>query len=227
MKIHILVEGPSERAFLEPWIRRLRLECAVRIHPHEGKGALPDDPTLPPDPANRSLLHQLPAKLRAFEGALSAEESVVVLVDADDDDCVALTAALDSIAREYAPTSRVLVRIAIEEIEAFYLGDLKALEKAFPHADMELARSHIPDSICGTWELFGRVIDDDGARKTDWAHSMGSVMTTTPARNRSPSFGALCRALKRLATPTRVTPAQKEKRFRHRARTDKTRRFRR
>jgi len=223
MTIHILVEGPSERAFLEPWTRRFLRNEHVRVHPHQGKGKLPDDLDAPPDSRNRSLLHQLPAKLRAFASAPdSGELGVVILVDADQDDCEELASTLRKAVARVAGRLQVMVRIAVEEIEAFYLGDLHALKAAFPDADMRLARKYVPDSICNTWELFGQVVGDGGGNKVAWAEAMGAKVTTLPSKNRSPSFRALCRALKRLV-PKKAAPKRPKKR-RHVARTHPARR---
>lgn len=223
MTIHILVEGPSERAFIEPWAARLLNRYPVRVHPHEGKGRLPQDPAVRPEPHLRGLLHQLPAKLRAFASSLDLKnDSVLILVDADNDKCVDLAMRLRDVAAQVAPGLRVVVRIAVEETEAFYLGDLKAVRKAFPDADMDMARNYVPDSIGETWELFGRVVHDGGGNKVAWGAAIGPFLTTDPAKSRSPSFRALCRGLLCLASP--APPADKPTRkYRHLARTEKKR----
>lgn len=46
--------------------------------------------------------------------------------------------------------------IAIEEMEAWLLGDEKAIEEAYPQAKMPLLRKYVHDSIVGTWEIFWR-----------------------------------------------------------------------
>ncbi|NOY90539.1 MAG: DUF4276 family protein [Deltaproteobacteria bacterium] len=214
MTLHLLVEGPSERAFLEPWLKRLLRSVAVKVHPHQGKGSLPANLTSPPPPKQRGLLDQLPAKLRGFANAGSPPPGVLVLIDADDDDCIDLAACIRRAADAVAPDLPVVVCIAVEETEAFYLGDLAALERAYPNADMEMARAYAPDSVCGTWELFGEVIGDGGGNKVLWAERMGESLTTSAARSRSPSFRALVRGLKHLAK--RRTEAPKaQRRYRH------------
>lgn len=214
MTIHVLVEGPSERAFLEPWLRRLLRDAVVKVHPHQGKGSLPDNLDMPPPRRQRGLLDQLPAKLRGFAGGNSAPSGVLVLVDADDDECLDLAASITGAAAAVAPDLTVVVRIAVEETEAFYLGDLAAVKRAYPDADLEEARAYVPDIICGTWELFGEVIGDEGGNKVAWARRMGPLVTTEPARSRSPSFRALIRGLKRMASPGLEAP-KKRKRYRH------------
>lgn len=225
MTLHLLVEGPSERAFLEPWLQRLLPGVPVKVHPHQGKGALPDDIDAAPSPVRRGVLDQLPAKLRAFGRDSSLELGVLVLVDADDDDCVDLANRIREVARHVAPELRFAARVAVEEMEAFYLGDLAALRRAYPDADLARAEEYDPDSVCGTWELFGQIVGDGGGNKVAWAAAMGPRVTTTPGKSRSPSFRALIRALKRLATPPEQDPAP-ARRYRHppQPRGDSTRR---
>lgn len=189
MTIHVLVEGPSERAFLDRWAPRLLPGQDVRVHPHQGKGSLPKAVDAPPNPKARGLLDQLPAKLRGLAAALDHElDGVLVLLDADDDSVDALAGGIRAVAEHCAPQLRVRVSVAVEETEAFYLGDLRALQHAYPAADLKAARAYVPDSICGTWELFGRVVGDGGGNKVAWAEAMGPHVTTQPAQSRSPSF---------------------------------------
>lgn len=214
MSVHLLVEGASERAFLEPWCRRLLNGDRVRIHPHQGKGRLRQPFSERPNPRHRGLLDQLPAKLRGFAAAVPPPHGVVVLIDADDENCAEVAKDVLEAAEEVAPSLNVIVRVAVEETEAFYLGDLRAIEKAYPGANMTLAREYEPDSIVGTWELFGRVIGDDGENKVAWAETMGEAVTISAARTRSPSHRALMRALRRLLKEPSPAP-KKRRKYRH------------
>ena len=194
MIVHALVEGPSEKIFFEAWGARFLKGHTVKAYPHQGKG------TLSGQPKRRGLLDQLEAKLVAYGQALDPQkERVLVLIDADNDDTNELGQRIDKLARSIAPAPVVMVRFAVEELEAFYLADLHALRAAFPDFDQQEATRYIPDSICGTWELFGRVVRDGGGNKVAWARSMGPVITVNPARSRSPSFKELCAGLKELA----------------------------
>lgn len=202
MTLHVLVEGPSERAFLERWAPRLLGDQSVKIHPHQGKGSLPADLDARPEKWRRGLLDQLPATLRGFEAALDlAVDAVLVLVDADNDDPPTFVSEILAAAQRVAPKLRLAVRLAVEEFEAFYLGDLRALQRAFPKARMKSARAYKPDSICGTWELFGKIIGDGGGNKVGWAEAMGPHVTTRPERSRSPSFKAMVAAFIELVPP--------------------------
>lgn len=195
MKLHVLVEGPSELAFIEPWTRRLLRGHEVKAYPHQGKGRLPKSGETP-DPRNRGLLNQLPSKLRALGKTLDPKTNgVLVLVDADNEPCVELKRQLIEVLHQIEQPPKVLFRIAVEELEAFYLGDLAALGRAYPEHDAAKARRYKPDSICNTAELFGTVIGDGGLNKVAWAEMMGPRVTTRAGRSRSPSFRALVNGL--------------------------------
>lgn len=215
MTLHVLVEGASEVAFFERWATRLFPGHVIAVHRHQGKGRLPK-PQERVDATRRGLLCQLPQKLRAFAASLDpATDRVLVLVDADRDDCRALRRDLEEVLRSIAAPPTVLFRVAVEELEAFYLGDLAALRRAFPAHDAELARKFRPDSVCGTAEYFGRVIGDGGLNKVSWAEAMGPRLTTSAPRSRSPSFRALVQGLERLMTFS--SPSTRRRRRRRRA----------
>lgn len=211
MIVHVLVEGRSESAFIDAWAGRAFPGHEFRPHPHEGKGSLPRK-NARPDPRRKGLLDLLPATLRAYgETRTASDYAVVVLVDADEENCLVLKKRLVAMAKEVRPRpQRLLFRIAVEETEAYYLGDLKALKAAFPQADMTRARRYKPDSIVGTAELFGEIVDDGGLNKVAWAHEMGARLTTDAATSRSESFRALVTGITKLVAP-RSTPAPKRK----------------
>jgi hypothetical protein len=87
MWLDVLVEGASDVPMIrELLVRRFGLEAEVnfRIHPHQGKGKLPRNPLARPDPKQRQLLHQLPAKLLGYAKSRLPNSVVLVVVDADD-----------------------------------------------------------------------------------------------------------------------------------------------
>src|SRR5260370_38278317 len=89
-------------------------------------------------------------------------------MDADDEDCRQLKAQLEKAARAARVTIRsktggpfqVLNRLAIEELEAWFFGDVEALYAAYPRIDVHLgnrAKYRDPDAIKGgTWEALER-----------------------------------------------------------------------
>lgn len=212
MIVHALVEGPSEKEFLEPWAKRFLKGHVLKAYPHEGKGKLRKGSV---NPKQRGLLDQLPAKLRALGKSLDpSQERVLVLVDADDDNIVALEGLLEQLTETLQPAPVVLYRFAVEELEAFYLADQKALRTAFPDFNSRLARNYVPDSVVGTWELFGEIIGDDGGNKVAWAKAMAKVLTIRAEESRSPSFKKLCSGLLNLvnSAPLSATKPKKPRR---------------
>ncbi|MBM4397560.1 MAG: hypothetical protein FJ087_17970 [Deltaproteobacteria bacterium] len=203
MRIHVLVEGSSEKKLLDVWLPRFLPGHTFVVHPHRGKGHLPADPTRPPDPKRLGLLDQLPAKLRAFGKSLDpAIERVLVLVDQDDDACKELKGRLVSAAAACDPAPIALFRIAVEETEAFYLGDPGAIRRAFPGSRLHKLRDYVQDSACGTWEKFRDVIAAPTEDKVAWAEIIAPHLGTEwqgHRANRSPSFRSLCTGLRRLA----------------------------
>jgi hypothetical protein len=204
MRLHVLVEGGSEEALLRGWLPRfLPPGHSFQIIPHRGKGRLPRDPVRVPDIRREGLLDQLPAKLRAYGRTLDpATDRLLVLVDADDEPCLDLKRRLLETLESCDPRPVVLFRLAIEETEAFYLGDSQAIRKAFPQARLHLMQGYAQDSVCNTWELFQTVIGDSTEDKVGWAERMAPHLGTAwrgSDANSSPSFRQLCMGLLKLA----------------------------
>lgn len=200
MRLHVLVEGAADAAFVNAWCARCVPQHDVKVHPHQGKGHLPTNPEQQPGPRRRELLHQLPAKLRAYGKTLDpATERVVVLVDADDQDCADLKRRLASVLKSCDPAPVVAFCIAIEETEAFFLGDPQALRRAYPRADLAKLDDYQQDSVCGTAELLQTVIGDTFEDKRAWAERITPHLSNQPRgrprSNRSPSFHYLRRQL--------------------------------
>lgn len=161
------------------------------------------------------LLKQLPQRLAGYAQWLPETAVVLVLVDRDDEDCLALKAQLDAMARaaglvprsDATPNGRfqVINRIAIEELEAWFFGDWPAVCSAYPKMPDTLPRRagfRDPDAIAGgTWEALERELQrkgyfKQGLRKLELAREVASRMD--PGRNRSTSFGYLRTALAQL-----------------------------
>ncbi|HRI72058.1 MAG TPA: DUF4276 family protein [Polyangium sp.] len=214
MRLHFLVEGPSEVELLNGLLPRLIPQHKFQVYPHQGKGKLPLDPGTKPDLKHRGVLDQLPAILRAWGKSFSSDtDRVVLLVDSDDDDCRWLLEKLSELVKEIDPAPMCLFRIAIEEVEAWYLGDWTAIKRAFPKAEKKALAAYVPDSICGSWELFQEVIKDRLERKPYWAQKMGVELEVDDAEgNESISFRKFCNGVRRFAGehPSAKLPEKKD-----------------
>ncbi len=176
-RLHVLLEGASdEPAVREILSRRFGLTEGqhFKLYPHQGKGALPDPVLAKPLPQRRELLHQLPAKLRAWH-YFGDDQCVIVLVDADDDDCSSLLTSLnDMLAQLPRRAPRVLFRIAIEETESWFIADDAAIASAYPRAKVGRLQKIAPDSVVGAWERLAEALgvdlrDGTVSSKLQWA----------------------------------------------------------
>jgi hypothetical protein len=162
------------------------------------------------------LLANLESRLRAYRRWLAPDTHIVILIDQDSDDCRHLKRRLERIvegagfatgASNRGPTrTQVLTRIAVEELEAWFFGDVDALRSAYPRIARNLrdkAGYRDPDSIRGgTAEALERVLQragyhKGGLEKIKAARNISSFME--PARNRSRSFQVFRRGVLRLA----------------------------
>ncbi len=208
MKLHVLVEGPSEEAWLRPWLRLFLPHHTCHIIPHQGKGKLARNFSAPVEEKQRGLLDQLPAKLRVYGRELSSStDRVVVLVDADEQDCVDLKKRITDCVAACNPPPIVLVRIAVEETEAFFLGDAVAMKAAFGKLKTPKLNAYQQDSVCGTWEVLRDVIGVTvgSEDKVAWAEKIAPHLSHDPKKNESPSFRVLCSGLKSLAGDEQAT----------------------
>jgi hypothetical protein len=162
------------------------------------------------------LLKNLPNRLNAYTQQSNLSDlRIVVLVDRDNDDCQKLKADLERIARKSGFISRtaagkgnlyqIVNRIAIEELEAWFLGDIEALLVAYPRLNQ--AFKHIrnkkefnyPDIVSGgTWETLQKILQragyyPQGLLKLEAARKISQHME--PSRNKSRSFQLFCQAL--------------------------------
>lgn len=212
MHIEILVEDASGEALLEILLPQLigpRGEPHTwRLHAYRGIGRIPRGLSPKADPAKRILLDQLPRLLCGY-GKTPGIDAVLVVIDTDKRDCIAFLNELVGIAATCGPSPRTMFRLAIEEIEAWYLGDREALLKAYPGAKKKVLDNYEQDSQCGTWELLAEAIYPGGITaikkagwplpgqvKHEWAKNIGRHMV--PNRNVSPSFRKLPEGLQRL-----------------------------
>lgn len=193
--LHILVEERSVEAFLHELLaRQFPGVRDLKVVPHQGK----DD-----------LLSKLEDRLRAYSSRNFLDCRVVVLVDRDGDDCLAVKRRLEQISAKSGVATRtqnrsawrVANRIAIEELEAWFFGEWSAVQKAYPRAKLSKAESaRNPDFITGgTWEQLERVLQragyfKGGLRKIELAREIGKHFD--PDRCRSDSFREFYKVVK-------------------------------
>ena len=142
------------------------------------------------DPRKRILLDRLPKLLRGYGKSLqNLTAAVIVVVDLDKKDCIEFKQEMIDILNNCNPKPKALFRIAIEESEAWLLGDHNAVKTAYPRAKGQVLNTYVQDSICGTWETLADAVYPGGAQKLKqlgWPH-IGQVKCKW-AENISPNF---------------------------------------
>jgi hypothetical protein len=119
---------------------------------------------------HRILLENLPKLLKGygktFNGYPKEHSAVVILVCDLDEKCPkAFLAELLDILNACRPKPKTEFCLAVEEGEAWFLGDLKAIKTAYPRAKDSILVTYINDSICGTWEKLADAIYTGGSQQ--------------------------------------------------------------
>lgn len=205
MHFEILVEDLSGRHMLDVLIPKIIGEGdTFGIRAYKGIGRLPKGMSPDSDPQKRILLDQLPRLLQGFGKRFAANppdyrSAIVVVCDLDDRCLHAFRTELSDLLQRCNPAPETRFCIAIEESEAWFLGDFNAVKTAYPQAQNSVLRGYTNDSICGTWEKLADAVYPGGAeklrelgwtsigqQKSVWAKNIAPHMNI--ADNQSPSF---------------------------------------
>ena len=199
MHIEFLLEEESAEEALKIILSKILSDDVSReFHPFQGK---------------QHLLKNLPVLLKGYKPWITNDWRIMVLIDEDREDCFQLKAQLEGIAHDADFMTKssasqegdfqVVNRLAIEELEAWFFGDVEALRTAYPRVSRNLqyqARYRNPDAITGgTYEALERLLKRlnyhrEGLPKTVLAQNIAQHME--PSRNRSRSFQVFVEGLK-------------------------------
>ena len=205
MHFEILIEDPSGKKMLEGLAPKIiDSRHTYRIISYKGIGHIPKGMTNHKDAGKRLLLDKLPKLLNGYGKTQanrynSHQEAVIIVCDLDDRCLKIFRSDLLGILNAciFKPNARFCV--AIEEGEAWLLGDIQAIEQAYPRSNRATLHAYKNDSICGTWEKLADAIYPGGsqalkklgwqvvgAEKIKWADAITPYMQ--PETNQSPSF---------------------------------------
>ena len=174
--------------------------------PYRGLGKLPKDLKPKSDARKRILLDQLPRLLRGYSRVPNFGY-IIVICDLDDRNKDQFLSELNNVLNTCNPKPDALFCLAVEEFEAWYLGDLAAVRKAYPNAKDSILNGYKNDSICGTWELLADAVYKGGSKalikegwqtagkqKSIWAEEISPHMYID--NNVSPSFKDMVKQIK-------------------------------
>ena len=197
--IDFLLEEPSAEVALRTILPRILSDnISSDFHVFKGK---------------EDLLNKLPKRLKNYRQWIPNDWRLIVLIDEDRKDCHELKAKLEQAAHEAgfvtkssaAPNEdfQVVNRLAIEELEAWFFGDVEAMHTAYPRIPINLqsqAKYRNPDAIQGgTSEALEHLLIQNNyfrgrISKPTVAQNIAHYMD--PNRNRSKSFNVFVEGIK-------------------------------
>ncbi|MBF0106181.1 MAG: hypothetical protein HQM16_12740 [Deltaproteobacteria bacterium] len=224
MHLEILVEDLSGRKTLEILVPKIiGKDHTFRVIAYKGIGRIPKNLRGKSDVQKRMLLEQLPRLLRGYGKTYhtcpdECAAAVIVVCDLDDKCLKTFRSSLLHMLNQCKPRPKTRFCVAVEEVEAWLLGDLSAVKKAYPKAREAFLKKYKNDCICGTWELLADAVYPGGAsalseqgwqvvgtQKTSWASSIAVHIRV--ANNTSPSFNYFVRKLRELTAESQETGA--------------------
>ena len=205
MHFEILVEDSSGKRALDILMPKIIGDPhTFRVIPYRGVGRIPTNLKSGTDARERILLDQLPRLLRGygctFAGYPPNYPAAVILVCDLDDRCLkAFRQELLAVLNACNPKPETRFCIAVEEGEAWLLGDISAIKAAYPKAREDVLNAYKNDAICGTWEHLADAVFIKGSgalkkqgwravgrEKSAWAENVAPHMDVDV--NASPSF---------------------------------------
>lgn len=174
-----------------------------RINAFGGIGHLRKDGN-PLQQKTGKLLNDLPMYMRGFSKALQNMDcaALIVVLDNDKRNTGNFRKELEQMANTNFALCDYAFCIAVKEMEAWLLGDTEAIQKAYPHAKIQLCKKYEQDAICDTWEILAEMVypkglsglrkkadgsyQEIGKAKCEWADKIGQYLDL--AKNASPSY---------------------------------------
>ena len=150
-----------------------------------------------PHNGKRALERSIPRKLRGWNEP--GDVRFVILHDQDTRDCRELKRSLLSLCRDAGRS--VLVRIACQEMEAWYFGDIEALAQAYDRPKLlklsAQKRFRVPDDIPFPKETLYQLIPEHKNQQIAGAKRIAPYMEV--GRNTSESFRQFVDGVRRLS----------------------------
>jgi len=205
MHFVILVEDQSGKKALDLLVPKIiGNQHTFEVKAYKGIGRIPHDLRGKSDPNKRILLDQLPRLLKGYGTTFAHypqnyKAAIILVCDLDDKCLKTFRNELLGILNNCDPAPETRFCIAIEEGEAWFLGDIPAVKAAYPRAKDAQLNAYINDSICGTWESLADAVYPGGsqalsalgwqavgAEKSKWSERIAPRMDVD--KNNSPSF---------------------------------------
>jgi len=212
MHFEILVEDQSGKVALDILVPKIiGNNHTFDVKSYKGVGRIPKNMNAGVDASKRILLDNLPRLLAGYGKSWQEYSAVVIVVcDLDDKCLISFRSELIELLNTCNPRPETRFCIAIEEGEAWFLGDIPAIKQAYPRAKDAVLNAYISDSIGRTWERLADAVYKGGsqqlsslgwrvvgAEKSVWSEKIAPYMDLE--NNSSPSFNYFLGKLRELA----------------------------
>lgn len=212
MHFQILVEDQSGKVALDILVPKIiGKNHTFDVKSYKGIGHIPAKMNSSIEASKRILLDRLPKLLAGYGKSWQEYPAVVIVVCDLDNKCLkSFRDELINLLNACNPRPETRFCIAVEEGEAWFLGDIPAIKQAYPKAKDTVLSAYASDSICGTWERLADAIykggsqhlssqgwQTVGAEKSAWAENITPYMDLD--NNVSPSFNYFVGKLRELA----------------------------
>lgn len=136
--------------------------------------------------------------IKSLRGWLQPDSLFVVMRDQDAGDCVAVKDKLLGLCNQTG-RDNVLIRVACRELESFYLGDLRAVERGLKLSGVasrqEKSKFRTPDTLANPVQELTRLTEN---RYQKVSGSREIALHLDPDNNKSKSFNNLVAGIRRL-----------------------------
>lgn len=208
MYVQFLIEDQSTEILIRHIMKKIQKQYIDReiyfdTKSFKGIGHLPNKGTVI-ERKTGQILNDLPMFLRAFDRKYRnvPEAVIVVVVDNDRRNPEEFKSQLNDLAICNMVLTDYAFCVAIKEMEAWLLGDIKAIEMAYPKVKKSAKKDYVQDGICDTWEVLAEMVYPGGLKKlkkkaagayteigkmkSEWADNIGKMLDVR--QNLSPSF---------------------------------------
>lgn len=150
------------------------------------------------------LLNDLPMYMKAFNKVLQnmKASALIIVLDNDKREVQRFRQELEHVAVSNMILCDYAFCVAVKEMEAWLLGDAKAIKEAYPDAKLQHFKRYEQDAICDTWEVLADIVyphgysmlkkkaggsySEIGKAKCEWADKIGNCLHLH--ENLSPSY---------------------------------------
>lgn len=217
MHLEFHVEDQSTKNFVEiilPRIINITLIDDVKYIHYKGVGKLPAKSTVGDKPNYSKLLEVFPNIIRDHNHMIDSNYFLIFICDLDENNQEEFMKPINAIVQYYPNAAKSIFILAIQELEAWLLGDVKTLRNHYLKAATVTALDHYDpktEAQFGKWEFLADAIHMGGSEslrsdgyqaigkaKSDWVKKIAPHLDLE--NNSSPSFIEFRDRLRQIAT---------------------------